>query len=229
MRAIASIALVVALFGAACESNGEPTDLTASTETRARADLPVTTMIGDPPLAVVFGDSNTYQSTDAIRRELADAGLTPDVRGVSGSGLKDNAIDWLPAARQVTQANPAVVVIALGTNDAVFAPDVEAFAARAEELLAALGDLPIVWVTHTQAGGNGRDPADERHVNDVIRSLPSRHPNVTVLDLAPEIDSDPTILGDDRLHFSDLGVRWFAERIAEAAREVALARLQQQR
>ena len=58
----------------------------------------------------------------------------------------------------------------------------------------------------------GREPADERAVNDVIRAAPARLPNVTVLDLAPEIDANRALLDTDVLHFSEVGQQWFAER-----------------
>jgi hypothetical protein len=73
-----------------------------------------------------------------------------------------------------------------------------------------------VWVTHTEGGG-GRDPGDERRVNDVIRAAPARHPHVTVLDLAPALASRHGLLGADRLHYSGRGREWFAEQIADAA------------
>jgi lysophospholipase L1-like esterase len=188
--------------------------------TRPRADAPVTTLPGAPPLAVVLGDSNTFLATREIQDALAQSGFSPDVRGISGSGVKDNATDWLPAAGAIAPARPLVVVVALGTNDAVFPTDVQAFPARAEELLAALGPLSVVWVTHTEAGG-GRDPADERRVNDVIRALPLKYPNVSVLDLAPGLAARPNLLGPDKLHYSGHGREVFAERIATAASDHA--------
>jgi lysophospholipase L1-like esterase len=164
----------------------------------------------------VLGDSNTFLATREIRSALADAGFTPDPRGISGSGVKDDLGDWFPAAVAVGKGRPAVVVVALGTNDAVLPDDVAEFPSRAEQLLQALGDVPVVWVTHTEAGG-GRDPANEVAINNVIRGLPATHPNVTVLDLAPLLAAEPGLLGPDKLHYSDLGRNWFAERIAEAA------------
>jgi lysophospholipase L1-like esterase len=180
----------------------------------------VTTVPGAPPLAVVLGDSNAFLATREIEDALAQSGFTPDVRGISGSGVKDNATDWLPAAGAVAPARPWIVVVALGTNDAVFPADVQAFPARVDELLAALGPLPVVWVTHTEAGG-GRDPADERRVNDVIRALPATHPNVSVLDLAPVLAGRPKLLGPDKLHYAGHGREVLAERIAVAARDRA--------
>ena len=107
-------------------------------------------------------------------------------------------------------------MVALGTNDAVVPEDAQAFAERAELLLQALGDVPVVWVTHT-ASGSTRDPANEQLINDAIRGLPALHPNVTVLDLAPLIALEPIVLSPDGVHYSEPGRKWFAEHIAEAA------------
>ena len=111
-------------------------------------------------------------------------------------------------------------MIALGTNDAVLPEDVRDFPSRVEQLLQAIGDVPVVWVTHTEAGA-GREPANEVRVNDVIRALPAQHPNVTVLDLAPLLAAQPDLLGPDKLHYSAKGREWFAQHIADAASEVA--------
>jgi lysophospholipase L1-like esterase len=216
--ALGALAISVSLVLGACSSADEATLPTPST--RPRADAPVTTVPGSPPLAVVLGDSNTFLATREIQDALAQSGFSPDVRGISGSGVKDDATDWLPAAGAIAPARPLVVVVALGTNDAVYPADVQAFAARAEELLAALGQVTVVWVTHTEAGG-GRDPTDERRVNDVIRALPLTHPNVSVLDLAPVLAARPNLLGPDKLHYSGHGREVFAERIATAARDHA--------
>ena len=211
---VAALAAVLLLL-AGCSSSGEPTTLVTTT-TRPRADAPITTIPGAPPLAVVLGDSNTFFAGNQIRDALAEAGFTPTVRGISGSGLKDDTTDWLPAAAVVAGARPAVVVVALGTNDAVDPANVAAFPARLAQLLAALGPVPVVWVTHTEGGG-GRDPADERGVNDAIRAAPAEHPNLTVLDLAPAIAARPRLLGPDKLHYSEIGREWFAQEIADAA------------
>lgn len=219
MKSLAvALTIVAALVLGACSSSDDAT-LTTTT-TRPRADAPVMTVPGALPLAVVLGDSNTFLATREIQNALSQSGLTPDVRGIAGSGVKDNATDWLPAAGAIAPARPWAVVVALGTNDAVFAADVQAFPARVDELLAALGPLSIVWVTHTEAGA-GRDPADERRVNDVIRALPATHPNVSVLDLAPVLAARPELLGSDKLHYGAHGREVFAERIAAAARDRA--------
>jgi lysophospholipase L1-like esterase len=218
-RRIAVGIIAIALVLGACSTSDEATTAVTTT-TRPRADAPVTTVPGAPPLAVVLGDSNSFLASREIRSALSDAGFTGDVRGISGSGVKDDLEDWFPAAVAVGKARPAVVVIALGTNDAVLPEDVRDFPARVELLLQAIGDVPVVWVTHTEAGG-GRDAANEVLVNDVIRALPTTHLNVTVLDLAPLLAARPSLLSADKLHYGTEGRKWFAKKLAEAATKVA--------
>jgi lysophospholipase L1-like esterase len=215
-------ALVLAGLGlVACSSSTTTTqpDRPASSTTASTAPPTTAAVPAAAPLVAMLGDSNTYLSIAALEAAFGDAGLRSTIRGISGSGLKDLARDWLPAARAIAAAPPAVVVIALGTNDALLDENVGAFAERLDALLDAIGDVPVVWVTHTEHAVQGREPEDERAVNDVIRAAPVDHPNVTVLDLAPEIDANRALLDTDALHFSELGQHWFADQITRAARD----------
>jgi lysophospholipase L1-like esterase len=204
-------ALLLALALAGCSSS------TSSPHRVARGSSTTATSATAAPLVAMLGDSNTYLSIPELEAAFHDGGLRSTIRGISGSGLKDLERDWLPAAQTIAAAPPAVVVIALGTNDALEGANVVAFGDRFDALLDAVGPVPVVWVTHTERGGQGRDPADERAVNDVIRAAPARHPNVTVLDLAPQINANRALLDTDALHFSEVGQQWFARHIAEAA------------
>lgn len=208
--------LALGLLLGACSSASDELPPGITTTTRPRADAPVTTVPGAPPLAVVLGDSNTLLAARAIQKAIAGVGLTPDVRGILGSGVRDDLTDWFPAAAAIGKARPSVVVVALGTNDAVFPEDAQAFPERAELLLQALGAAPVIWVTH-HATDATRDPASEQQINDAIRALPLTHPNVTVLDLAPFLAMDPRLLSADGIHYSDVGAKLFARAIAAAA------------
>jgi lysophospholipase L1-like esterase len=216
-RAAALLVAVLVLAAlAACSDSATSPPETAPPSSGTAAPTTATTT-ADAPLVAMLGDSNTYLSIPELEAAFRDAGLRSTIRGISGSGLKDLDRDWLPAARTIAAAPPAAVVIALGTNDALEARNVAAFRDRLDTLLDAIGAVPVVWVTHTEHAVEGRDPADERAVNDVIRAAPAQHPNVAVLDLAPEIDADRALLDTDALHFSDVGQLWFADRIAAAA------------
>lgn len=206
VRSRAAALVLTGLVLAACSSTTTRSPVTPASST--------TTVASTAPLVAMLGDSNTYVSIPELETAFDEAGLRSTIRGISGSGLKDLERDWLPAAQAIAAAPPDVVVIALGTNDALEDPNVAAFGGRFDALLDAVGDVPVLWVTHTERGGQGREPTNERAVNDVIRGAPARHANVTVLDLAPEIDANRALLDTDALHFSEVGQQWFAERIA---------------
>lgn len=222
-RLVAGLALVVAVSASACSSS-DSSGSQAGAQPRRTAPSSIATttttvaplLTGEPPIVAVLGDSNTYFAIPELEASFADAGLRSTIRGIAGSGVKDIPLDWAPAAAQIRATPPAVVVVALGTNDAAEPENVAAFGQRLEALLSELGDVPVVWVTHTE-GGVQHPPEAERAVNDEIRAAPDRHPNVTVLDLQPEIDADGALLDDDGLHYSPAGEEWYADRIAEAA------------
>jgi lysophospholipase L1-like esterase len=221
-RLVACLALVIGLAGSACSSS-DSSDSRAGAQLQpsAPASVATTTTVAplvadEPPLVAMLGDSNSYLAIPELEASFADVGIRSTIRGISGSGLKDLETDWAPAAAQIRASPPTVVVVALGTNDAGEPQHVAAFRQELEQLLAELGDVPVVWVTHTE-GGVRHSPDAERAVNDEIRAAPHRHPNVTVLDLQPRIDADDELLDDDGLHFSPAGAEWYADRIAEAA------------
>jgi lysophospholipase L1-like esterase len=165
----------------------------------------------------VLGDSNIYLASAEIERALDDARFVPLVHGISGSGVNDLEHDWRPAVETLVAPHPgAVVVVALGTNDARFDDETEAFAAGFEGMLAAVGDHPVVWVTHTEEGGGFRPPANQRRIHEVIRAGPAAHPNLTVLDLADDLAAQPGLLGVDGIHYSHEGAAWFADQIIAA-------------
>ena len=175
-RLVAGLALVVGLSASACSSS-DSSGSQAGAQPRPSAPASVATttttvaplLTGEPPIVAVLGDSNIYFAIPALEASFADAGLRSTIRGIAGSGVKDIPLDWAPAAAQIRATPPAVVVVALGTNDAAEPENVAAFGQRLEALLAELGDVPVVWVTHTE-GGVQHPPEAERAVNDEIRA-----------------------------------------------------------
>ena len=129
-RPAAALLGLALLLGACSSSDGDETLVPTSITRPAPPMAPITTVPGAPPLAVVLGDSNTFLSGREINKQLAAKGLTPDVRGISGSGVRDDLRDWFPAAEAIGRGRPSVVVVALGTNDAVAPEDAQAFAER---------------------------------------------------------------------------------------------------
>lgn len=201
-RILAALA-VAALLLAACSSDDGAERVTPTTD-------------GAQPHVLLLGDSNTDFAKVEIRAAMRDAGVAADLQGIPGFGLKENDI-WLEALPRLLHDDPDAVLVALGANDAVFDSDATEFSGRLDRMMEALGDRPVVWFTHHE----GRpEPAgsNARVVNAAIRAAPDRYDNLTVVDLAPDLAADPSLLDDDALHFSETGRPWFAKQLADAAR-----------
>jgi len=171
---------------------------------------------------LVLGDSNLFESGAQVDAALQGVGLEPTLRGVPSLGLKDLDAYWLRELPPLLAADPAVVVVALGTNDTTTRADVEAFSARIDAMLRAIGDRPVVWLTHVEhrpfevAGGG-------HSVNEAIRAAATRWPNLTVLDRTGHLEDDPSLLRGDGLHFTEAGMVAFGDEIAAAARAALAA------
>ncbi len=201
-------ALVVAcavLALSACANNGSSRAATTTTSST----------VPPPPGVLVIGDSNLFESGADVDAALRDAGFEPTSRGVPGYGLKDLDEYWLVELPALLEPDPEVVVVGLGTNDTSVAADVAAFPERLDEMMEALGDRPVVWITHVDDRPDAPASAG-RAINAAIRAAPDRWPNLTVLDFAVDIANDPTILRFDNLHFSKAGIRAYAQKITEA-------------
>jgi len=209
MAAVAAAALLVA-----CSSDGGAERSTATSTTTASTATASTTTT-DRPHVLVLGDSNTVFADAEVQAAMREHGIVADMHGIGGFGLKENDL-WLAAMPVLLAADPDAVLVALGTNDAVDAGNAEAFGERLDRMMAALGDRPVVWFTHFE-GRPEPIGSSARMVNAAIRAAPSRWKNLTVVDLASDLEADPSLLRADVVHFSATGRAWFAEQLANAA------------
>jgi lysophospholipase L1-like esterase len=214
----ALVALVSVSLLAACSSGGDESRAlhTRPPETRSSGGSAVL-VAPQNDRVLVFGDSNVSESGAQVDAALRSIGLEPTLRGVPSLGLKDLDAYWLGELPGLLATEPAVVVVALGTNDTTSRRDVEAFSARLDTMMRAIGDHPVVWVTHVEhrpfevAGGG-------HSVNEAIRAATARWPNFTVLDRTALLENDPSLLRGDGLHFTEAGMLAFGNEIAAAAR-----------
>jgi len=216
----ALVALVAVSLLGACSGGG---DESRTPDTRRSGGdggvgvVPPT--VGANNRVLVLGDSNLYESGAQVDAALRGVGLEPTLRGVPSLGLKDLDAYWLGELPRLLATDPAVVVVALGTNDTDTPADVEAFSARLDTMMRAIGDHPVVWVTHVER--RAFEVAGGAHsVNGAIRSAGARWPNLTVLDRSARLGNDPSLLRADGLHFTDAGMVAFGNEIATAARAV---------
>ena len=189
-----------------------------STEPSGRATTTTTTRTGAPasPRVLVFGDSNVFESGADVDEALRDVGAEPMLHGVPGYGVKDLDPYWAREVPALLERDPDVVVVGLGTNDALDSVNVLAFAARLDQMMELIGARPVVWITHVD-DRPAAPAAAGRAINELIRTAPERWPNFTVLDFAAVMTEDPTILRGDGLHFTPAGMKVYGREIARAA------------
>ena len=203
--ALVVAALAISLVGC---SGDDPSRTKSPVTTTTRSTVP-------PPLRVlVLGDSNLFQSAADVDASLRGAGFEPTLLGVPGYGLKD-LFFWFQQLPGLLEPDPDVVVVGLGTNDTHSDDEVAQFPARLDQMMQALGDPPVIWLTHVD-DRPGAPASAGRANNAAIRAAPARWPNLTVLDFTLEMAQNPYILSPDGLHFTPEGMRIYAEKITEA-------------
>jgi lysophospholipase L1-like esterase len=158
-----------------------------------------------------------------VERALTNGGFAPTLSSYPGLGLKDLDAYWLAKLPGLLADDPDVVVVALGTNDTSDQGDIDAFPAALDRMMTALGDRPVVWVTHVDPRPL-EVPGGAAAVNAAIRAAPARWPNLTVLDRTPVLTEHPELLRDDELHFTPEGMTSFADAIRDSVAEAVSQR-----
>lgn len=180
------------------------------TSTGGDGDRAVPSTGAPAPRVLVIGDSNLFDSSAEVDAALRAAGVEPTLRGVPYAGVRQLDFWREEITGQPEESN--VVVVGLGTNDAAKPEDVAQFPSRLDAIMEAIGDRPVIWLTHVDV--RPAAPVDAGFtVNEHIREAATRWPNLTVLDFTAEMDADPTILAADGLHFSPHGKAVYAAAI----------------
>jgi len=169
---------------------------------------------------LTVGDSNVFNSTNAIHEELTEAGFEPIVHGYPGFGLSDFDRYWNVVLRELLEEDPAIVVVALGTNDTVLASQLEQVPGRIDQMMDRIGDREVIWITVANVRPGGVTPTAGAEVNKDLLSAAARWKNLSLLDWAAVIESDPSVLAPDRLHWSPMGRQRYAEMIRDAVVQV---------
>jgi GDSL-like lipase/acylhydrolase family protein len=169
---------------------------------------------------LIVGDSNVFNSTNAIHDDLSDAGFEPIVHGYPGFGLADFDRYWNVVLRELLEEDPAIVVVALGTNDTVSAAALEQVPGRIDQMMGRIGDREVIWITVANFRPGGVTPTAGAEVNKDLLAAAARWKNLTLLDWAAVIEADPSVLAPDRLHWSPRGRQRYAAMIRGAVVDV---------
>jgi lysophospholipase L1-like esterase len=197
-RSLVAVTLIALLAVAGCDDPG-------STDPAALNDG-----------VVVIGDSNIFNSTTAIQERITDAGFETIVHGYPGYGLKDFDRYWRATLRELMRADPAMVVVALGTNDTVQTADLVQVPVGIDQVMGAVGDREVIWITVANVRPGANPPTAGATVNAHLLAAARKWDNLSFLDWAAVIDADPSVLAADGLHWSTKGRKRYAESIRDA-------------
>lgn len=224
-RRIASGFLGVALVLSACGSAADP-GATPTTENARTTAVPnpgvygeiESSFTGSGPKVVVLGDSIMVATRKTLRSELD--GYAVKVAALSGEGLSGGPLSQalgggsMPEiAGDYAEADPAVVVIELGTNDAWLE---ELTVDAAEQALANIvGEFPeacLVAVSVTEsAQAEGYDDAEAAKINESLVGVADQ-----LVDWPKLSSEQPGSLKPDGIHPTERGTKVLASAVAEA-------------
>ena len=180
-----------------------------------------------PPTLLVLGDSLTwgtnYRGFGNVTPKLKAVGyfntLVVDgvfARNISGpAGTARNGVKTLKKL-SATGLRPDAAIIALGSNDLQHSGDKAFYVARIREMLALVGDIPIVWfnVWRTDAPYY---PKRSATFNAALVEVASERSNVVIADWASIVIANPKLMAFDGLHLQPVGYRLRAQMYVEAA------------
>ncbi|MET0910253.1 MAG: GDSL-type esterase/lipase family protein [Ilumatobacteraceae bacterium] len=196
-----------------------------------------------PPLRVVaLGDSTltgpgiSDPSNIWLRKALGRLELEPAVEMISLAVGGSRVVDVLARVPEAIELEPEIVVVAVGSNDALHGTPARRFAGQFDELLDRLtAHVPVVAVANVGDLGNiarARAPLTTalrlraRTVCRTIERTVARHDGVVLLDVTPSNGPfrNPDVFAADLFHPSEVGHSIWAETVAADLR-VAFDRL----
>ena len=111
---------------------------------------------------------------------------------------------------------PSAVIVALGSNDIQQSAKPAFHAAQIRELLAVIGDIPIVWINILRTD-QPYYPQRSAMFNRVLLRLAGEYPNLSVVDWASMLAAHPKWFAYDKLHLQPRGYKVRATVYVEAA------------
>jgi lysophospholipase L1-like esterase len=198
--------------------------IVAAATPAARAEDTGTPPADPPPPAplcqrvAVIGDSLTVGARTPLLSELARRGVADVVVDAAVSrfipGRPKAPYSGVRAVRAVRAGGyqPDCFVVALGTNDVGLTSRRERLAARVDELLAEIGDLPVLWVNVWRPG----TPTATDVFNSLLLARSSERPQFFVADWAASMTEHPQWAARDRVHLTRAGYGARAQFLADA-------------
>jgi hypothetical protein len=164
----------------------------------------------------LLGDSMLGQMEEEVQPKLQAEGWRVVLEHVNGSGasvgnLVNQPYDWTTEVARVEQdEDPEVLVIVLGTNDALSVDLGEPYGPDIDRVLAGTDASRIIWAdcsTHTAVPERNDGCA---LIAGALLDAKGRRPELEVLPYDAEVASDPQHSAVDSVHLSQWGQDAFA-------------------
>lgn len=167
----------------------------------------------------LVGDSLLGQTADEVQPQLQAGGWRVVLEHVNGSGasignLEDQPYDWATEVARIEQVeNPEVLVVVLGTNDALSVEAGEPYGPSIDRVLAGTDAPRIYWADCSQ-----HTAVQERNdgcalIQTALFDAKGRRPELDALPYDDEVASDPRHAASDSVHLSQHGQDLFADLI----------------
>ncbi|HEY1237262.1 MAG TPA: GDSL-type esterase/lipase family protein [Solirubrobacterales bacterium] len=200
------VLIFLALFGTLA---GQPR--TASAPPPTATPAPEAEGEATPKAAAASGRALVVGDSLAVGTEAPLAGLLPGwhirTSAYTGRHTDDGVAEILGTSKL-----PPVLVVSLGTNDDPSA--VSSFESSVEAVLQAAGEgRCVVWANIVRPPYNG---VSYGGYNRALAQVAAAHPNLTVVDWAGLVHSNPGVLAPDGVHATPSGYQARAEAIAQA-------------
>lgn len=114
---------------------------------------------------------------------------------------------------------PSAVIVALGSNDLQQSAKPAFHEAQIRELLAIIGDIPVVWINVLRTD-TSYYPKRSAMFNRVLLRIAPEYPNLSVVDWASMLAAHPKWFAYDKLHLQPRGYKVRATVYVEAARSL---------
>lgn len=159
------------------------------------------------------------QALGSFSKVIVDAAYSRNISGPAST--KRNGVKTYKQLLK-NGVRPTAVLIALGSNDLQQSRLASFHEPRIRELLALIGDIPVVWINvlRTDSTFYTRRSA---MFNALLARLAPEYPNLTVVDWASMIVQNPKWFAFDKLHLQPIGYRARASVYVQAAEAMWVA------
>lgn len=193
-------------------------------------DTHPTTGRAEGRMLLVLGDSLTYGTEypgfGNVKPQIEALGTFNEVRidGVHArniSGPARTSRNGVKTYKKMISEGlrPSAVIVALGSNDLQQSAKPAFFEAEIRELLAVIGDIPIVWINVLRTD-TSYYPKRSATFNRVLAQIAPEYPNLSIVDWASTLATHPKWFDYDKLHLRARGYRKLATVYVQAAQSL---------